>query len=529
VADSAAAAGAAIDTHPSPAALAAAKGMSVALHASEEPARPAIVTAAGSLSYGELNARANQLARALQARGVGSGDGLVIMCSNRPEFAEVYAACMRAGVRMTTVNWHLTAGEAGYIVADCEAKAVVADARFADVAAAAVTSVAGSTVHLVVGGDIAGFESYEAALAGNDTSDIEDPVLGATMLYTSGTTGRPKGVFRHDRPPTTAAVTGLYGPQPGDVHLCTGPLYHAAPLAFSLGLPLVLGGTVVLMDGWDASETLRLIERHRVTHVHMVPTMFHRLLSLPESVRHSYDLTSLRFVLHGAAPCPVHVKRRLISWLGPVVVEYYAATEGAATWVDSQQWLARPGTVGKVEPPDLVRILDPEGAPLPAGAVGLVYIKAPARGRFEYFNDADKTASTYRGDYFSVGDVGYLDADGYLYLTDRSANLIISGGVNIYPAEIDAVLLEHPAVGDAATIGVADDEWGESVLAVVEPVAGVVADDALAAELLGFCRERLARFKCPRRVAFVEELPRHDNGKIYKRLLRDRYRAANAP
>jgi long-chain acyl-CoA synthetase len=346
------------------------------------------------------------------------------------------------------------------------------------------------------------------------------------MLYTSGTTGQPKGVFRRERAATSVAVLGLFAPQLGDVHLCTGPLYHAAPLAFSLGIPLALGATIVMMDGWDATETLALIERERVTHVHMVPTMFHRLLSLPESVREAYDLASLRFVIHGAAPCPVHVKRRLISWLGPIVFEYYAATEGTATWVDSDQWLARPGTVGKVEPPDLVRILDPHGAPLPTGEAGLVYIKAPEAGRFEYFNDAGKTASTYRGDYFSLGDVGYLDPDGYLYLTDRSANLIISGGVNIYPAEVDAVLLEHPAVGDAATIGLPDDEWGESVLAVVEPAAGVTVDDALRADLLEFCRERLAHFKCPRRVEFVDELPRHDNGKIYKRLLRDRYRAA---
>ena len=511
---------------PSAAAVAVSKGMTVALHAAAEPSRPAIVAGGASVTYGELNARANQLVRALRSRGVGAGDGLVIMCSNRPEFAEVYAACLRAGLRMTTVNWHLKAEEAAHIIADCEATAVVADARFAPVAVAAAGRGGPPTVRLAVGGDITGFEPYEPALVECDPSDLDDASLGGTMLYTSGTTGQPKGVFRRERAATSVAVLGLFAPQLGDVHLCTGPLYHAAPLAFSLGIPLALGATIVMMDGWDATETLALIERERVTHVHMVPTMFHRLLSLPESVREAYDLASLRFVIHGAAPCPVHVKRRLISWLGPIVFEYYAATEGTATWVDSDQWLARPGTVGKVEPPDLVRILDPHGAPLPTGEAGLVYIKAPEAGRFEYFNDAGKTASTYRGDYFSLGDVGYLDPDGYLYLTDRSANLIISGGVNIYPAEVDAVLLEHPDVGDAATIGLPDDEWGESVLAVVEPAAGVTADDALRADLLEFCRERLAHFKCPRRVEFVDELPRHDNGKIYKRLLRDRYRAA---
>jgi long-chain acyl-CoA synthetase len=528
----------------SPAVQAARTGMTVALHAATEPGRLAIVPADGSpsVTYGELNARANKVARALRARGIRAGDGVVIMCANRPEFVEVYAACMRSGFRLTTVNWHLTADEAAYIIADCEAKVIVADARFADVAkvaadaadAAAETGVEAGLpiVRLAVGGDIASFEAYDSALAGVDGSDIDDPILGGTMLYTSGTTGRPKGVYRKDRVATSFAVLGLFAPQPGDVHLCTGPLYHAAPLAFSLGIPLLLGATVVLMDGWDAAESLALIERHAVTHVHMVPTMFHRLLSLPESAREGWDVSSLRFVVHGAAPCPVHVKQRLIDWLGPIVFEYYAATEGTATWVTSAQWLERPGTVGKVEPPDLVRIVDPFGEPLAAGEVGLVSIKSPENGRFEYFKDAEKTASTYRGDYFALGDVGYVDGDGYLYLTDRSANLIISGGVNIYPAEVDAVLLEHPAVGDAATIGVPDDEWGETVLAVVEPAAGVVGDEELAAELIEFCRERLARFKCPRKVEFLGELPRQDNGKIYKRLLRDRYRAqveAKAP
>jgi long-chain acyl-CoA synthetase len=505
-------------------ASAAAVGMTVALHAATEPERPAVVAGERVVTYGELNAEANRLVRALRARGVRAGDGLALMCSNRPEFVAVYAACLRSGLRLTTVNWHLTADEAAYIVTDCEAKVVVADARFAAVASDLVPALPAGTVRIAVGGDIPGFERYDEMLAGLEGGDIEDPVIGGTMLYTSGTTGRPKGVYRSRRPPTSAAVLALFDPRPGDVHLCTGPLYHAAPLAFSLGIPFALGATVVLMDGWDASSTLELVERHRVTHMHMVPTMFHRLLSLPESERRARDVSSLRFVLHGAAPCPVHVKRRLIEWLGPIVYEYYAATEGTATWVDPATWLSRPGTVGRLVPPDIVRIVGPDGEELPVGEPGIVYIKAPESGRFEYFKDPDKTAETYRGDYFSVGDVGYVDEDGYLYLTDRTANVIISGGVNIYPAEVDAVLLEDPRVGDAATIGVPDDEWGEIVLAVVEPAPGVAPSEELAAQLIETCRNRLAHFKCPRRVEFVDELPRHDNGKIYKRLLRERFR-----
>jgi long-chain acyl-CoA synthetase len=314
----------------------------------------------------------------------------------------------------------------------------------------------------------------------------------------------------------------------GDVHLCTGPLYHAAPLAFSLMAPLAFGATVVLMDQWDAEEALRLIDQHGVTHSHMVPTMFHRLLSLPDETRERYATERLRFVLHGAAPCPVSVKQRLIDWLGPIVVEYYAATEGVGSFVDSATWLAHPGTVGRPVTEGQVMIGDDDANPLPPDEIGLVWLKAMPGARFDYYKDPDKTDGSFRGDYFTLGDVGYLDADGYLYLTDRSANLIISGGVNIYPAEVDAVLLEHPAVGDAATIGVPNEEWGEEVKSIVELQPGLEPSAELAAELIEFTRGHLAHFKCPRTVDFIETLPRHDNGKIYKRRLKDLY-AGTAP
>jgi long-chain acyl-CoA synthetase len=370
-----------------------------------------------------------------------------------------------------------------------------------------------------------GFDSYEDALAAETADPLPDPAVGSTMLYTSGTTGRPKGV--HRPPGTAVAATNLggYNEAGGDVHLCTGPLYHAAPLAFSLNIPLAFGATVVLMDKWDPEETLRLVATHRVTHSHMVPTMFHRLLSLPDAVRTAYDLSTLRFVLHGAAPCPVPVKRRIIEWFGPIVWEYYAATEGVGSFVDSATWLEHPGTVGRPYLPEQVIIGDEEGNPLPTGEIGLVYLKAPGPARFTYFKDEGKTSSIFRGDYFTLGDVGYLDDDGFLHLTDRTANLIISGGVNIYPAEVDAVLLEHPSVGDAAVIGVPDEEWGEAVLAVIELKPEVEPSDALAGELLDYCREKLAHYKCPREVEFVATLPREDNGKIYKRRLRETYRA----
>jgi long-chain acyl-CoA synthetase len=516
---------------------AAGTGMIVSLWASAKPDDPAILSAHGDRTFAELNANANRSARALRCRGLAAGDGIALLSANRPEFAEVVAAAQRSGLRLTPINWHLTAEEAGYIVADSGAKAIVADARFAEMARGAVAAAGAPTaaVRLAVGGAIAGYESYDDALAPEDGSDIGDPVMGTTMLYTSGTTGRPKGVHR---PPSSTgsnsalvesvAISGRLAAAGPSMHLCTGPLYHAAPLAFSLALPLAQGMGVVLMDGWGAEETLRLIERHQITHTHIVPTMFHRLLSLPEDVRKAHDTSSLRFVIHGAAPCPVAIKQAIIDWWGPVLYEYYAATEGSGTFVTSEDWLKKPGTVGKPPSPDHIRILDDDGdgdgRALPAGQVGTIYIKAPKGLEFSYYHDPAKTASAYRGEHFTLGDVGYLDEDGYLYLTDRSVNLIISGGVNIYPAEVEAVLFSHPSVGDVAVIGVPNTEWGEEVLAVVEPQPGVATSAELEAELIAWSRARLAAYKCPRRVDFTDQLPRQDNGKLYKQKLREDYR-----
>ncbi len=501
-----------------------AAGMLIAFTASRSPERPAILSERGDRSYAALNTRANQLARALRARGLRPGDAVALLCSNRPEFAEVYAACLRSGLRLTCINWHLQADETGYIVDDCEARAFIAEGdRSAEVAAAAATQAPKAGVRLAIGTPIPGFDAYDAVLDDQSGEDIGDPVRGSTMLYTSGTTGRPKGVYRRTPPPADRTPGHEPMVRGESVVLCTGPLYHAAPLQTNLIVPLSRGIGIVLMDRWDAEDTLRLIEQHRVTHTHMVATMFHRLLALPDEIKSRYDLSSLRYVLHGAAPTPVHIKQAMMDWLGPKLFEYYAATEGGGTFITPGQWLEKPGSVGPPNPGRVVEILDDDGDRLPVGQVGTVYFNRPDQGDFEYFKAPDKTASAYRGDRFTLGDHGYLDADGYLFLTGRTSETIISAGVNIYPAEVDEVLLMHPAVADSATVGVPNEERGEEVKAVVQLAAGLEPSDALSDELIAFCRERLAHFKCPRSVDFDAALPRGEAGKIQRHKVRERY------
>jgi long-chain acyl-CoA synthetase len=497
-----------------------------------DPDHLAVVSPDGTeLSAGEVLARSNQVVHALRAKGVGVGDVVATVLPNGIEMVELYLAALQAGWYLVPINHHLVAAEIGYILSDAEAKVLVAHERFAGECAAAADDAGVPAAGRLAVGSVPGFSSFADARAAAPATDPDDRTIGDVMNYTSGTTGNPKGVHRKlaGVSPEQAAlglggVLLLFGINPGDgnVHIVGSPLYHTAVLRFG-GASLHFGHTVVLMDKWLPEEMLALIERYRVTTSHMVPTQFHRLLALPDDVRHRYDLSSLRHMIHAAAPCPVDVKHRMIEWWGPVIDEYYAASEGGGTLVSTEEWLKKPGTVGRPWPSSEIAIFDDAGNRIDEpGAIGTVYMSMQ-NADFEYHKDRHKTDQSRLGRFFTVGDVGFLDEDGYLFLRDRKIDMIISGGANIYPAEIENVLLTHPKVGDAAVFGVPDDDWGEQVKAVVEPAEGVEASDELADEILEFCAGRLARFKTPKSIDFVAEMPRDPNGKLYKRKLRDPY------
>jgi long-chain acyl-CoA synthetase len=502
------------------------------------PDKPAVVMGSTGLviTYAELDAAANRLSQVLHAAGLRPGDHVAFCLENHPRFLEVAWGCAYAGLIYTACSSRLTEGELAYIVDDCEARAFITSAYKAEQAAAIRPATPRVELRLMLDGAINGYESYEAAVASQPSTPLPDRRAGTDMLYSSGTTGRPKGVkVEQVEKPLGAELSGvasllslLMGAQPSMVYLSPAPLYHAAPLRFCMATH-ELGGTVVVMEHFDPEQALQLIERYRVTHSQWVPTMFVRMLKLPDDVRARYDLTSLEVAIHAAAPCPVEVKRRMIEWWGPVLHEYYAGTEGNGfVYCNSEMWLSHPGTVG-LPIACTIHIVGDDGEELPTGESGTIYFEGG--NSFEYHNDPEKTASSRRGNGWStLGDVGYLDEGGYLYLTDRKAYMIISGGVNIYPQEAENVLISHPDVIDVAVFGVPNDEFGEEVKAVVQPVVIPVDDeasDALARDLIAFCRSQLADVKCPRSIDFREELPRHPTGKLYKRLLKDEYWAGH--
>ncbi len=500
-------------------------GMTLAVWADLQPDRACVVDPDGAEhSFGKVNANANRLVRLLRSRGLGVGDSVALVCTNRAEFVEVLAATLRCGMRLTPVNWHLSADEIAYIIQDCEAKALIADARVAAVPEA-VARVPAIATKLAVGGPISGFESYDDAIAPLDGSDIADPSLGNSMMYTSGTTGRPKGVFRPNPAVTPYATYQMRGYDPArSVQMCAGPGYHAAPLVFDIRAAMGSGAALVFIDRWDSEHVLKTISERRVTHFHMVPIMFQRLLALPDAVKARYPVDHVQFIIHGAAPCPPEVKRAMIDWFGPVLTEYYAGSEGGAGFlIDSHEWLAKPGSVGKRPALLQVRILDEAGRDLPNGQSGAIYQQLPPGGAFTYFKDEAKTQASRVDDFFTMGDVGYFDEDDYLFLTGRNAETIISGGVNIYPQEIDNELVKHPAVADSATVGVPHDEWGEQVKAVILLKPGHEPSDGLADEILAFARGALASFKVPKSLDFAAELPRSEAGKIQRNKVRAPY------
>jgi long-chain acyl-CoA synthetase len=496
-----------------------------------DPGRVAAIEPDGTPhAAGDLLARVNQLTHGLRAQGLQPGDGVAVLAPNGIAPLEVYLAALQAGWYVTPINWHFTTPEIAYIVRDSGAKAFFVDERFGAAGAAAADEAAVPASGRISYGDVPGFRPVEGVREGQPSTLPDGRTAGAAMHYTSGTTGRPKGVRRplSGLDPDVAAELLSALPQlfgitagPPNVHLVTSPHYHTAVTVFGCSA-LHMGHCVVYMDSWDSEQVLALVEKHRVTNTHMVPTHFKRLLALPEEARRRYDLSSVRWLLHAAAPCPVGIKQAMLDWWGPRVYEYYAATEGGGTIATPQDWLDRPGTVGRPWPTSEIMIADDDGNECPPGVPGAVYMRMTLP-EFVYKGDPAKTEAGRLRGYFTVGDIGYLDADGFLFLCDRKSDMIISGGANIYPAEIEAAIIMHPKVADVAVFGIPDDEWGESVKAVVEPMDGAQAGPDLAADILASLEGRLSRIKWPRSIDFIGEMPRDPTGKLLKRRLREPY------
>jgi long-chain acyl-CoA synthetase len=499
--------------------------------AQEDPGWIAVVDPDGTEhTAGDLLARANQLTHALRAKGLKTGDAIASLLPNGATPVEVYLAALQAGWYLTPVNWHFTAPEAAYIVKDCGAKAFFAHERFAQLGVETADQAGVPSDARFSFGEVPGFTSVADLRAGQPDSLPEERTAGTTMHYTSGTTGRPKGVRRAliAMDPDDAVVLGagllsFFGVTEGqpNAHLLSAPNYHTAVTTFG-GAALHMGHTLVTMEGFDAETALALTQRYKCTNSHMVPTHFKRMLSLPDEVKARYDLSSMRWLIHAAAPCPVGIKQAMLDWWGPCVWEYYAATEGGGTIASPRDWLAHPGTVGTAWPISELLIVDENGESCPRGLPGTIYMKM-GLSDFEYYGDRAKTEENRLKDYFTVGDIGYLDGEGYLYLCDRKSDMIISGGANIYPAEIEAEIIMNPKVADVAVFGIPDEEWGEQIKAVVQPADGVEPGDELAAEILAGLEGRLAKMKWPKSIDFSAELPRDPSGKLLKRRLRDPY------
>ena len=509
--------------------------MHPSIHASRNPDALAYCMPSRSeaVTYRALDEASNRFAQLLRASGLSAGDHIAILMENHPRLFELCWGAQRSGIVYTPISSRLTASEAAFIIADSGAKLLVTSGALRDVAAQLLPEMPGVTTRLMVSGSIDGYDSYEQAIAFHPSRPIADQSAGRDMLYSSGTTGRPKGVITASALPAFDAQSpmaelchALYAMDENTIYLSPGPLYHAAPLRFSMTV-MRLGGTAVAMERFDPLDFLRLIERYRVTHTQLVPTMFVRLLKLSAHERSQYDLSSLRCAIHAAAPCPIAVKEQMIDWWGPIIYEYYSGTEGnGMTMVDANSWLAHKGTVGRAVI-GKVKICGADGEEVPIGETGTVYF---AEGNaFEYHNDPVKTAESRNAKGWStLGDIGHVDREGYLYLTDRKAYMIISGGVNIYPQECENVLVTHPKVLDAAVFGVPNEEFGEEVKAVVQLLDPSEAGKAMEDELIAFCHQHLSGIKCPKSIDFEAELPRHPTGKLLKRVLRDRYWAGHS-